>query len=210
MSNTEFYTMGRILRKIHHESRKLWDKGYTPEHVPVDEKTLDNYEKLLCILPPINEKKLENLLKKPRYGRLILDKSVYLPPLTDNKEFIPVIRKIKWKFKGKIDISLKIEMCRYIQTFSGGARSHLRCIGFRFEFHGASKSHDYMHVQITKQKSSDWLPTTVPCIPTIAEDCISLLFCTLVSLYGKNMYKRLFSGLNLPKKHLKPLKMLIQ
>lgn len=199
--------MGKILRRIHSESKKLWDKGYTSEWKKVEEETLADYDKLLWIMPPINEGKLENLLRKPRYGRLIVSKPLYLPPLTFNKEFIPILRKIEWKFQGIINISIRIEMYRYVRSLSGGGRFHLRSIGFRFEFHGGSKSHDYMHVQITKQGFPDWLPTTVPCIPTHAEDAVSLLLCAFASLYGKKMYKKLISGLNLPKKHLEPLKM---
>lgn len=208
--DSDFDRMGQILKRIFLLSKTLWQRGYTPEWKKVDETTLDDYNELLCIKPPIQEGKLEDLVRKPRHNRLLLDSPFYLPPVKDDKEFIPILQ-IKWKLGEIYDISVRIEMYRFVQTFPGGSRLHLRSLAFRFEMHGASKTHDFMHVQVTRTQHGfpDWLPTTIPCIPTKAHCPVSLLLCALASLYGKNTYNMLFSGMKMPKKYLEPLKQIL-
>ena len=208
MSDSDFDRMGQVLRKIFQLSKILWQRGYTPEWKKVDKTTLDDYNELLYIRPPILEGKLENLVRKPRYNRLVLDRPFYLPPVKDDSEFIPILQ-IRWKLGKICDISIRIEMYRFVRTFPEG--SGFRSLAFRFEMHGASKTHDFMHVQVTRTQHGfpDWLPTTIPCIPTIAQCPVSLLLCALVSLYGKNMYNMLFSGMKMPKKCLEPLKQIL-
>lgn len=206
MPESDFGRMGQILRRIFHTSNKFWSIGTTPEGEKVVETILDDYEKLLIVMPPINEGKLHDVLKKPRYNKLVLDKPIYLPPLKQNREFIPMIGKIKWKLGNIFDISIRIHMFRFIQMFPDGDRSHLRSIGFRFDFHGKSRTHNFMHIQLTHQNCPDWLPTHLPCIPTKALGPVSLLFCALASLYGKNMYNMFFSGMRMPGNYLEPLR----
>lgn len=212
----DFKMMGEILLRIFQKSNALWTRGSTLEGNKIDDTTLYDYRTLLSRKPLIALGKLENLIKKPRYHRLLLGRpfNLYLPPLSLNKEFVPIL-SMDWKLnKAWIEISIRIEMYRYCSI--DGSRSHLRSIGFRFEIHKPGTPHDYMHVQVTSRFGQgvvegcpDWLPTSVPCIPTIAKGPISLLFCILVSLYGKEMYSRLFSGMNLPQKYKKPLKDII-
>lgn len=212
----DFKMMGDVLLRIFEKSNAQWRKGSTLEGKKIDDNTVDDYQKLLCIKPLIAPGKLENLVKKPRYQGLLLDRpfNLYLPPLSRNMEFVPIL-SIDWKLnKPWIELSIRIEMYRYCSI--DGSRSHLRSIGFRFEIHKPGTPHDYMHVQVTNrfgrgvvEGSPDWLPTTLPCIPTIAKGPVSLLFCVLVSLYGKEMYSGLFSGMNLPKKYVEPLKEII-
>lgn len=209
MPDSDFITMGQILTKIFRISNVKWREGDSLEGRRVNKTTLSNYDKLQGIKSPIHERELENLLRKSRPRRLLLDKPFYLPPLRRNGEFVPILT-MDWKIRDEIDISIGIEMYTYIHMFPGVSQSHLRSIGFRFDIHKGSKTHDYMHVQITQQGCPDWLPTTLPCIPTLAKDAVSLLFCALTSLYGKNMYNMLFSGMDLPKKHLEPLQKILK
>lgn len=206
MPGSDFSIMGQILTRIFQISTKLWRNGLTLENEEVHETILDHYDTLLFMKPPIAEGELENLVRKPRRRKLLLDRPFYLPPLKDDGEFIPILQ-IDWNFRDKTDISIRIEMYRFIQMFEGGSQPHLRSIGFRFEIHKDSKTHDFMHVQITRiHACPDWLPTTLPCIPTITKGAVSLLFCVLASLYGKNVYNMLFSGMKISNKYLLPLK----
>lgn len=209
MPDSDFERMGQLLTRIFQISNTLWRRGTTPEGEEIDEPILDDYHKLLCIKPPIEEGRLETIVRKPRHNRLFLDKPIYLPPLKHNREFIPIL-KIDWKSRNTSDISIRIEMYRFVRIFPDESRPHLRSLGFRFEFHEASETHDYMHVQITQQGCPDWLPTTLPCIPTLAECPVSLLLCAFASLYGKDMYNMLFSGMNMPKKYLEPLEEILR
>jgi hypothetical protein len=201
----EFDRLGQLLIRIFHISMLQWKRNRTLEGEKVDNATADDYQKLLVSKPPIAEGELKNLLRKPKRKRLLLDRPFYLPPLKYDREFIPVLQ-MDWKsIEDGSDISIRIEMHRYVQEYPGGSRSYLRSLGFRFEIH-RGKAHDYMHVQVTKPGVPEWLPTSLPCIPTIAKCPVSLLFCVLASLYGKNMYNMFFADINTPNECLNPLK----
>lgn len=210
MSNSDLDRMGQVLLWIFKKSRTLWRRETTPEGEKVSKTLLDDYHELLRVKPPIQQGELEHLVREPKYNRFLLNKPFYLPPLKHNRDFIPILQQVKWKLTDGSDISIRIEMHRFVQTYPGGSRSHPRSLGFRFEKHEASTTHDFMHVQLTRQQCPDWLPTHVPCIPTIAGCPTSLLFCALASLYGKDMYKMLFSGIEMPDKYLKPLKEILR
>jgi hypothetical protein len=201
----DFDRVGQLLLRIFRISRRQWEKQRTLEDEKVNDVIYEDYQKLLVQKPPIAEGELLNLLQKPRHSRLLLDRPFYLPPLKHNREFIPMLQ-INWKLlEDSSEISIRIEMHRYIQEYPDTGRPHLRSLGFRFEIH-KGMAHDYMHVQVIRPGNPEWLPTSLPCIPTIADCPVSLLFCALTSLYGKNMYNMLFAGMDMPGKYLDPLR----
>ena len=137
-----------------------------------------------------------------------------LPPLEREPAFLPVLylpgSMSTWK---KSDYSLQIGL--YKLTEDGDCHQHLRGIGLRFDGpHGASGSnggmHDFWHVQFMTAAwkrapivgCPEWIPKTVPSIPTQARCPVTLLLCVVAGLYGGKTLKSFLTATQVDKRYI--------
>ena len=207
----EFGWLAQLLRRLSDKSHSMWRKLVNPSGDPLGKNTIDNYEALSYVKHPMSPEALENRLAEDCGNlRLNIGKApfFYLPPLERNSEFI-IILSLKCDLdKSLEDINLGIEMYRFDDS--------KKPLGFGFRFEGpeADSKDDYWHAQVISEARAggdklpecpNWLPTTVPCIPARAHCPVSLLFCMLISLYGKGMFNKFFVGMNIDRKFTQPL-----
>jgi len=207
--------MREILFQIFKMAERLWHENKTLAGNDIGKKRMNYYNETIESIPPIPKGKLDSLLLgKTRQSRLVLGQPLCLPPLNEDIEFIPFLT-LDWKLNsGWSDICLKIEMYRFVEEGHGAI---LKSLGFRFEQEEPGSKHNYMHVQINKERAKKislkgcptWIPTTVPCIPTIAQCPVSLILCLLMSLYGIEIYK-LFSDIHIPEEYWRTLKFILK
>lgn len=91
-----------------------------------------------------------------------------------------------------------------------------RGFGFRFETRHENSKHDYMHAQVTINPFVNplpgcppWIPVHIPCIPTTADNVVTLLFCLLISLYGKRTLGEMITDMQVAEKYIKPVREII-
>lgn len=209
----DFNMMCDTLQCLLRKSKNLWKARINLSYSKLGIRTVENYNKLIGLRRPISPEELEKEVEKKRKSKkrnLQLDKPFYLPPLEKDPEFIPLLFLKCDLDKSSYDISLRIEMYRYRRDNS----PRLEGFGLRFEMHEKPSEHDYAHVQVTNEHDGailpecpGWLPTTLPCIPAKAECPVSLIFCMLISFYGKKMYNKIFpADLNIEDRCKKILK----
>lgn len=197
--------MCQVLQRLHRFTSRQWRLRKDLGGSKLNKNTIDNFENMIYYYKrPVSIGELEKIMKE-KLGNLCLDldKPFYLPPLEENSEFIPLLSLKCNLSESPPNISLRIEMFRYLIE----EKYKLQGFGFRFETGKSGSKHDYWHVQVTKVVGGpDWIPDTVPCIPVRAKCPVSLIFCMLISFYGKGMYNKIFSGMNIDKKYKEPLK----
>jgi hypothetical protein len=206
-----------VLIKLDDMSRYYWGRKFDIQKKEINNEAMDNYYRLPTEISRLSGKELEEALKNIHKLCLRIDKSIYLPPLGsgEDEKYIPTLFFECDYSKTNYRISYRVEFYRYIKEKGG----KLHGIGYRFERHeaGNKKEHDYWHVQlitgiegINLPECPDWLPGQIPCIPTAANDAVSLLCSLLVSIYGKNTFFKLVSGgLQIKNEYLQPFERLI-
>jgi hypothetical protein len=209
-SKKDFQIFCQVLTQLHRRSTTLWRDSKNLSNNLLTDNTNKNFSHMIDSKRPMEEKELEELIRK-NSGNLCLNlnnPTFYLPPLEKDHGFIPMLT-VDCDFSGSSPkVTLHVGMFRYVE------QHRLQGFGFRFEIHQTGDEHDYWHVQVTTEEVGGtglpdcppWLPASTPCIPARANNSVSLIFCALISFYGKKIYTKLFSGMNIPGEYTEYLK----
>lgn len=214
-SSASFYWACELLTTVVRQSEVLWRKCVDLDGTSLGREAWENYNFLLKRMRPTQSEELRSLKEKNK-SDLSLDLSngfLYLPPLFGKAKFVPIL-SLKCDLRSSPpDMSLRVVM--YKSESSSVAGSSLQGIGFRFEIH-PNGSHDFWHVQVSSKhgdqtlpRCPSWIPSEIPCIPIRANSPVSLILCMLVSFYGKRVYNKLFSSINIPSEYKEPLKSIL-
>lgn len=211
LKRDEYKKLRNIIIQLDTTSKSLWAKEIDPLGNRLKKKTIKNYLDLPSRISRISGKELEDkVLSKSRYPYLKINKHIYLPPIGKGKDSEYVYTLLTdCNLKDSVSkISYRVEMYRYL----GDKKKELHGFGFRFERHNSGLKHNYWHVQVTNglrgvvlPKCPSWIPQNVPCIPTIAENSLSLLCCILLSIYGKESFARLYPTLKISRRQIRSL-----
>jgi hypothetical protein len=112
----DFHMMCDVLQRLLRRSNSLWNAGRDLADLMLTKKTMDNYRELIEVKPPISSVELEREANESsRRDRLslCLDKPLYMPPLGEKLDFIPLLFLKADLSKPSYDVSLRIEMFRY-------------------------------------------------------------------------------------------------
>ena len=207
----DLQALGQVLRQLNQFSSNLWraEKDFRGSALIEDAKS--NYESLITRRYPIKDADLEEIIEKSyQDGKITLGDRFYLPPLEGNKEFIALLFLDCDFKKDPPKVDLRVGMYRF--TRESGV---LQGFGFRFEMHDHSSNHNYYHVQITTQPHKklaheyvSWIPEELPCVLLPATNPVSLVFCILISFYGRRISERMISPMNIDRKYKEPLQFL--
>ena len=182
--------------------------GRNPRDKPSD-PALETYNAIINKWIPITLKEIESLFNKSQQDFSEWGKVLYLPPLKKDAHFVPVLslEDCKWD-QTQHSARLKVMMvCRRNCT---DENQKPYGIGFRLETPESANQpettadsegiHDFHHAQLIKKfckKKFDrrlqiccpsWLPESQPSFPLPAKCPVSLLFCLIATLYGRNEY----------------------
>jgi hypothetical protein len=159
----------------------------------------------------ISEKEFEKLLTISN-GKLVIDFSetkaiLVLPPLQEDQAFVPILNLECELSKNINSLRLHVLLVRLDED-----HRKLYGIGFRCEcpeneqyskektkikkkkkpVQAGEGLHDFYHAQLITGFSygpsieiPDWLPTSQPSFPLLADDPVTLVFALLMTLYGK-------------------------
>lgn len=147
-----------------------------------------NYEMMNLAKRAMTSQELDFLIKKSRNSHLSLNR-FYLPPLDEDKEFIPILSLECGFASSPPFLSLRVGMTKYPNDGKGQPVS----VGFRFEMGQHASNHNYHHMQLTARPHNEpllgcpELPEKYPCVPTPAKCPFSLVLCMLLSLYGSGI-----------------------
>jgi hypothetical protein len=150
----------------------------------------------------VTEQELERYL--PSKTQLVFDfwkkkAFLYLPPLEDDKGFVPVLI-MKYDFSGKIkDVVFQVMLTQASENNDDEAVvCEFQCIGFRFE--NGKGRHSFHHTQLIRSFESTplavgmcsplWLPETDPAMPLVAKCPITLVVSMFIALYGKDLFDK--------------------
>lgn len=169
--------MGDIFSALCRRSDTLWTEGKTLGSRKIPNLTIEVYHSLKeqrmtteATIQALFEKNAKDC--KLDFGHL------YLPPLENDKEFVPIL-SMECNLKTKTPISLRVEMHGY------GEGKTCAGFGFRFESPNKESNHNYYHMQVITQPGfPQWLPLQDPCIPTKTKSPISLVLFMLICFYG--------------------------
>lgn len=200
----------QILEVLLRKSARLWENKRDINKEELSETSLFNHQFMIELFPPIKSEQLEKIFKGTKNNSLSLERKIHLPPLSFDSEFIPIFSAELDLDKIPPEISFRIEMYRYKSTTGG----KLQAIAFRFECGEEKSAHGYYHAQFTTEchgKSlpdcPKWIPQQIPCIPIMADlSAVSMLFCILVSLYGKGLYPKILRSVRIDKKYTNSLR----
>ena len=164
---------------------------------------LETYQTVSEILHPITVPDIKNLFKlscpssetckanSSQWGKVL-----YLPPLEQYDHFVPIL-SLKCELKETESIAqfrvmlICLKNNKTIDEFYG--------LGFRMETPGSNVNdgiHDFYHAQLVRKLDSklknklqitcpNWIPDSQPSFPLPADCPVTLLFCLIVTLYGK-------------------------
>jgi|GEM_PF-4219015 len=203
----EYEKIREILKRIFLQERNLYRNKKLPE-----------YNKLFKDFPPMeHENQISHLMQDLTNLKTDFCESptyFYLPLIESQPKIIPILLMDCNLTASEKDVSFIIVLFQYIKK-----EKPPECIAFRFEGphgFGADRSkHNYWHMQVTNEIVSrcgtqkiqcrEWLPVRSPCIPIISDGPVSLLLCTLFSLYGKKMFEYI-TPVRIESKYTDPLK----
>lgn len=160
-------------------------------------------------IPITSDKEIESLFKQPQLDFSDQGKVLYLPPLKKDGHFVPILSLYcKW------NETHSIAKLRVMLVCLGNCPDECQKpygIGFRLETPesanqtktpaGNNGIHDFHHAQLIKKFGKDyldsklqidcpsWLPEAQPSFPLPAKCPLSLLFCLIVTLYGRKEYE---------------------
>lgn len=179
-----FKDMGNFLSDLSRRSDKFWKGQKTLGEVKVPGDTWENYYKLMELKYQMTEGEIRAEFEKNAHMCSINFDNLYLPPLENNPEFVPIL-SVKCDLKEKDDqISLRVEMLRY------DTNQKLNGFGYRFESPHPNGNHNYWHIQVIsggmKLGCPEWLPENDPCIPLRIETPIGLILIMLICFYGRS------------------------
>lgn len=191
--------LGRTLRALCAVQEDIWSRSHKIWNASssIDDDTYNTYTELISNWMPLTEKDMEAFF--PSNSKAVdiklstSRKALYLSPTINQPHLIPVVSLECIIDNTRADLKIRMML---IQKRNGA----LEGIGFRFE--NGDNVHAYYHAQLINElkgsKSGsnpviqhlDWLPESEPAIPVKANDPVTLLLCSLISLYGfKNCSK---------------------
>ena len=171
-------------------------------------EALETYKIISATWEPID---LKNVRHKFNDSDLNLDFSnrvLYLPPLKQDTQFVPVL-----SLYCQLNETQSIAKFR-VMLICLDEDKNLCGIGFRMETPESINQnpstadgkgiHDFHHVQLIRRFGKTkldklpidcpcWLPQSQPSFPLPAKCPATLLFCLIVTLYGKKCYNEFFS-----------------
>lgn len=200
----------QLLEVLLRKSFRLWENEKDIDKKELNETSLINHQYMIELFPPIKLVRLEKMVKGRTSNCLLLEKNIHLPPLSYDSEFIPILSADLDLDETPPEINFRIEMYRY-KSASG---CKLQAIAFRFECEDQRSVHGYYHAQFTAEPHGTslpdcpkWIPQHIPCFPLITDfSAVSVLFCILVSLYGKGLYPKIFHSVNIDNKYTNALR----
>lgn len=160
---------------------------------------------------PITLKEIEFLFNKSQQDFSEWGKVLYLPPLRKDAHFVPVLSlDCDWNQTQTQKYSARLKVMLVCHGNRTAENQKPYGIGFRLETPESLNQtdsttvnkgiHDFHHAQLIKKfgkKKLDrsleiccpnWLPDTQPSFPLPAKCPVSLFFCLIVTLYGRNEY----------------------
>ncbi len=218
--------LAQLLKRIYQLQDKHWRNGINLNGEHIDEQTNANFKLLVNrVCKPIGESELDTLITQSmeRSQQLSIS-NLFLPPLSQDEDFVPVL-SIKYDFT---QVNPTMRLCVNMFSFCNLEKKTEKkplVFGFRFEIDHAKSNHDYCHSQLTRtfimEKNSPhvrrqeiaspisslpaWVPESTPCLIVPACCPVSLLFCMLISFYGK-VICGLITDLKIDGKYFKTLK----
>jgi len=204
VNTKDFEMMCVLLESLLDLSEHLWSTRKDLDGNALDAgTTMRNFDMtLIKTRSPLTHKDLDFLRKKSRNSRLRFS-GFYLPPLDEDKEFIPILSLDCNLGSSPPRLSLRVGMTKYIK----GKKLRPVSLGFRFEMGIPKSNHNYHHMQLTGTPHDEplegcpELPETYPCVITPAKCSVSLLLCLLLSLYGSRISKHGIFTANIDKKY---------
>jgi len=189
--------MCELLKRLLDLSDYHWKEGKDLKYKDLAKTgTIRNHERMTWSERCMASEELDSLINNSRNSRLCLDR-FYLPPLDEDREFIPILSLKCNLISSPPSLSLRVGMTKYTNDGKGQPVS----LGFRFEMgHPGQRrrpdsDHNYHHMQLTARPHGEplfgcpELPETYPCVPTPAKCPITLFLCMLLSLYGTKISK---------------------
>jgi hypothetical protein len=222
-SRSDLQTLGRILQRIHKLQEKYWTDGKDLRGKKLPKISRNNYEYFATSIGrPLGLQTLDDLIDGSVKGDMQLSiENLLMPPLDLDKEFIPVL---------SLECDLKsspstMRIC--VGMFSFVQKHKPVLFAIRFEAGHFNSNHNFCHGQFTREfeyesrkltntgkpikimfsSLPDWMPKHIPCIMVPADNPVSLILCTLFSLYGERVRNNI-SDLNICRAHLSTLSFL--
>jgi len=206
----DFQMMCKLLKNLLVLSEYHWEEGKDLNGSDLKNgTTMRNYEMMNWAKPHMTSRELDFLVEKSRNSDLRLNR-FYLPPLDEDREFIPIL-SLECKFASSPpSLSLRVGMTKYANDGKGPVS-----MGFRFEMGKHGSNHNYHHMQLTAKPHDEpllgcpELPEKYPCVPTPAKCPFSLILCMLLSLYGSRISRAGIFPAEIGKKYKVPLDYLL-
>lgn len=200
MTTTDYGTfqdMGRIFSDLCRRSDKLWRNKKTLDEKDVSNHTYEIYD-FLKEKRKMKDTEIEALFKENAHICRLGFNHLYLPPLENDKQFIPIL-SMKCDLT-RSEMSLRIEMVGYNEEYKPMG------FGFRFENPHPDSNHNYWHMQVITESLGcpQWLPVQDPCIPIKAKSPIHLILFMLICFYGLRGQK-LINDMNLAREYTEPV-----
>ena len=226
MKKDELALIFELFKRISQLSSRCWTDFTDLDGENLHETTRNNYNYLINYTGyrPLAEEEIDGfkqliektqLIPHPDTSIQVL-KYLYLPPLEEDRDFIPLI-SARINFGSEIpQLSLRVGL------FKSQAGQQPIFFGVRFEtgHYGqdlSSKNHNFCHLQLVEQPFTQsrlitcfsGLPKHYPAVLIPATCPTTLILCMLVSMYGiKIRNTSLFYGLKLNARYNKPFEFL--
>lgn len=171
--------------------QKMWEND-----LKINNEAYSTYTELIKYFFPLSEEEAEAFFLDSKSVNFNLSeerKAIYLSPISNQPRFVPVISL-------ECDLNDAISNIKIRTMLIQKRNNVLKGIGFRFE--KGDNTHNYHHVQLIQELQGvkhtsnpiverlDWLPESEPAIPIKADNPITLLLCSLISIYGlRTCYK---------------------
>lgn len=172
-------------------NQKMWGND-----LKINGDAYSTYTELIRSFAPLTEKETEALFLDSKSANFNLSdkrKAIYLSPTSNQPRHVPVISLECNMNDAESKIKIRIMLIQKRNNV-------LKGVGFRFE--KGDDTHNFYHVQLIQElqgakhvsnpivEYSEWLPESEPAIPVKADDPVTLLLCSLISLYGlRTCYK---------------------
>ena len=201
--------MTNMLSQLLRKSNILWGRPRDLKGNAVPSELARAREKLMWVKKPIKEDTLQELTKDEADSLSLDDQYIYLPPLANNPEFIPILTVDCNRKESKMNF--RVEMYKDHKEMNG--RKRRVGIGVRFESPNKGESHNFWHAQLMYTTDAsrsvrlpgcpEWIPDEVPCLPIAAKHVITFLICLVIAFYGIQGYAQMFTGMKIPGKYLR-------
>ena len=195
-----------LLILLFQRQKSAWEKR-NPKDKP-SKQALKTYNAVKDKWIPITLKEIESLFDKSQQDFSEWGKVLYLPPLKKDAHFVPVLSlDCRWN---QTQHSARLKVMLVCRCNCTAENQKPYGIGFRLETPESTNQpatttgnkgiHDFHHAQLIKKFGKkkldrklqiccpDWLPEAQPSFPLPAKCPVSLFFCLIATLYGRNAY----------------------